>query len=97
MKKVVFFITLFSIFFYGCYIENADPAGKRTQKGKLLYDTWSFAMKNTITDFINIAFHFNYWYDAPVGEKNAIEDSLFSNYKIRKESADIWQIFYFPT
>jgi hypothetical protein len=92
MKKVIFFIALLSVSFNSCYVEEADLAENRTQKGKLIYDTWSFAMKNTVTDFINIAFHFNYWLEAPAEEKNSIEDSLFSNYKIRKESADVWQL-----
>ncbi|HRR04677.1 MAG TPA: hypothetical protein P5215_05305, partial [Bacteroidales bacterium] len=68
MKKVIFFIALLSVSFSSCYVEEADLAENRTQKGKLIYDTWSFAMKNTVTDFINIAFHFNYWLEAPAEE-----------------------------
>lgn len=77
----------------GCILDQPEPHGNRTEKGKQIYDAWNFSMNQTLQKFVNVAFHFNYWHDAAPAIQTAIEDSLFADYKIRLESDGSWGLY----
>jgi hypothetical protein len=77
----------------GCILDQPEPHGNRTEKGKQIYDAWNFSMNQTLQKFVNVDFHFNYWHDAAPTIQTAIEDSLFADYKIRLESDGSWGLY----
>jgi len=94
-KNRLFFAYIIGLVFLlnGCILDQPEPHGNRTKKGKQIYDAWNFSMNQTLQKFVNVAFHFNYWHDAAPAFQTAIEDSLFANYKIRLESDGSWGLY----
>ena len=85
---VVFITTLVS----GC-VKNYDLPPK-TQKGKAIHDTWHKGADAVFQRYLDIAFAFNTWYNAPLSQKDSIEDTYFPQYKIRHIESDQWGLYF---
>lgn len=77
------------ILFSGC----VEKAKEKTRKGKNIYDSWSFVMENVITNYIDIPFLFNTWFETPEEMRSDIQEALLPEYEIRAFNENEWCLF----
>ena len=91
VKNIALFVFI-AFLVSGC-VKNYDSPEK-TRKGKVIHDAWHKGIDATFQRYIDIAFAFNTWYNAPLSQKDSIEDAYFLQYKIRHLQNDQWGLYY---
>ena len=84
---------LFILFSFSCCIYENQREPQPTQSGKAIYDSWHTHMFTVLQGDILKALHFSYYLDTQESQKIAVEDSLFSLFKIRDLSNGVWGLF----
>ncbi|MDR2980461.1 MAG: hypothetical protein LBV02_08520 [Bacteroidales bacterium] len=96
MKAIKYIIALVIVsLIFGC-IRQGNP-DEKTRKINEAYYGWDEVMSRFLTDYANVAFHFNHWLTVSEHEKDSLEDRYFSNYKIRQESEKSWLLLNMGT
>jgi len=91
LQKTALFLLL-AVLVSGCVERFEVP--QKTERGKSIYDAWNVGISTTIRRYVEVAFAFNAWYEAPESQKISIEDRYLSHYKMRNIENDVWGLYY---
>jgi hypothetical protein len=92
MKKVVLFIWIV-IGWSSCGIDEQQPKPDYTKTGKQMFDNTEDHIR-MVTDWLDIMLKLNTYIQAADTDKITVEDSFFSEYKIRKSSLNTWSLIH---